>query len=131
MATPLETLKRIAPAFAPLGDAALNEWLADSLPSLDPLVFGDSYTVALAYYTAACIATSGAPGGLQQFGPAASPIIGERAGEVARNYSQVMLPSGGADNWLRLSAYGLKYLEIRAQRAGTKPLTTADLNWRG
>lgn len=129
MATPLDTLKRIAPAFASLGDAELGEWLTMAEPSLDERVFGDSYTTALACYTAAMLATSGVRGALQATSPVASPIAGERAGEVARQYAQPQLLAGGAENWLRLSAYGLKYLEIRSQRAGTKPLTSAALNW--
>lgn len=124
MATALETLKRIAPVFAPLGDAELGEWLALAEPSLDERVFGDSYTTALAYYTAAMLAVSGVPGGLQATSPAASPVTGERAGEVARQYGQIQLPANGTENWLRLSAYGLHYLAIRAQRVGTKPMTS-------
>lgn len=128
----LDTLKLIAPPFAGLGDATLTLWLELALPSLDIAVFGEKYTTALAYYTAAMLATSGVPGGLQAAGAVAAPVTGRRAGEVAEQYAQVQLPAGSAENWLRLSAYGQMYLSIRAQCAGTKPLTTnRNVNWLG
>lgn len=124
MASTLDVLKLIAPPFAALGDAVLLQWLELAEPSLDVRVFGEQYATALAYYTAAMLAVSGQPGGLQATGAVASPVTGRRAGEVAVQYAQVQLPAGSAENWLRMSAYGQMYLTIRSQRAGVKPLTS-------
>jgi hypothetical protein len=125
----LARLKLIAPTFTALGDPALTEWLTMARPSVGEAVFGASFVTAWAYYTAHLLATSGQVGGLQAGGPVASPISGERAGEVSRNYAQAAVNPVGVDNWLRLSAYGLHFLQLRAQQAGTKPLTSAPLQW--
>lgn len=134
--TALDALKQIAASITTgKTDDELDLYIELATYQVSYGVFGDLYKPAIVYLAAHFIAlddraNSAGPGA--GAGGAAGPLTGERAGQVQRNYGFQM--AGSANGGTAMQAYGYdstiwgqRFLMMRASRAGTKPLGTADL----
>jgi len=114
--TALQYFRLLAPEFASISDAIVNQWLTIAgmfVPTgcLD----AEKYAMATALYAAHLIkqSTVSASGG------AVGPVTMEKEGDLARSYGTTK----GDDSVLGSTPYGLQYMQVTAACYGSAIMT--------
>lgn len=110
---------------AALDDAVVSTYLDLAARRHSAAAFGTVYPEAMVYYAAHCIQRT--PGliaggsGADEVGP----VTSQKDGDLSRTYGTTGGGSGATgavgDGDLGLTAYGLRYLELRGSRASSAP----------
>lgn len=114
--TSLEYFRLLAPAYAAIPDATVEQWLTVAEMFVPTGCLDDEkYNMAVALYAAHLLYLSQA----SVSGGASGPVKSEREGDLARTYGA----TSGDDTWLGSSPYGLQYLEVTKACYGAAILT--------
>lgn len=129
MSTALSVFRAIAPEFAATSDADVQAVMDVVAAWLDVRNLGLRYNEALARYAAHMLTmaqrAAGAGGG--SGGAAVTPLTGETAGRVSRQYAQPLVGGSAASQGeLGLTSHGKAYLDILRSRPRLRMLTTAN-----
>lgn len=115
--TSLEYFRLLAPEFASVIDATVNQWLsmAGNVASTEGLD-AERSAMALAMYAAHMLklSQSNAGGGV-------GAITSEREGDLQRSYSEIK----GGDTYLGKTGYGQQYADITRAAFGSAIMTRA------
>ena len=116
--TSLEYFRMLAPAFASVADATVNQWLAlaGNLTNTGCL---DSERAAMAnaLYAAHLLATT--PSTNEGANVAQGAVTSEREGDLQRTYGALK----GSDTWLGQTSYGQQYMKITSVCSGIGIMT--------
>jgi len=116
--TALEYFRLLAPEFASVADATVNQWLsvAGNLVNVGCLD-AERAAMALALYAAHMLSLSTRSG---QGGAAAlGPVTSEKEGDLQRSYGGLK----GGDTYLGQTSYGQQYLDVTAACFGSAIMT--------
>lgn len=122
MAEPLDTFKLLVPETADYTDAQLESFLGIAGDYVSTTVFGEKYNEAISYLAGHFLILASTTGDAPSVN-AAGPLIGERAGEVARQYG-FSQQSRAKDDMLSRTTYGNMYRFIQSSVVKTRMLAT-------
>jgi hypothetical protein len=114
--TALQYFRLLAPEFASISDAIVNQWLTIAEMFVPTgCIDAEKYAMATALYAAHLIKQSivSASGG------AVGPVTMEKEGDLARSYGTTK----GDDSVLGSTTYGLQYMQVTAACYGSAIMT--------
>ena len=111
--TELEYFRLLAPEFASVADATVNQWLAiANLQAAETCFTDDRAEMAQALYAAHLLTLSMA-GGI------VGAVVSEREGDLSRTYATIK----GGDTVLGSTSYGQQYIELTRPCFGVNSMT--------
>jgi hypothetical protein len=116
-----DDVKLIAPEFAAVDDATLDQYIAFAYTEVNPCAFG-SRTVRAGALMTAHLLTVLPPAGVTPKASASGPVQSRSVGGVSVTYATVQLSGAALSSGLAMSKYGIEFARLSRISAGATVL---------
>lgn len=117
----LTVFRRVAPEFAAVSDAEVNEWFSIAVAAHTASVWGAQYQLAMVLYSAHLLKDLDILGATGAGTGTAGPIASRKKGDLSESYANVAgSASSAAQAIMMTTAYGRAYVRILLTRSGAR-----------